>query len=296
MSIFKLSPVTESFEWGGEKLKDYGIEVDGSVAQAWELCANGENQPEIVTGPFAGMKLGRYLEEHKDAAGELAKQYDYFPLTVKLVDNQKLTALQVNPDPDKIHLIYVLDAKEDALIYYGFNEPVTREALEEKVQDGSLNELIRSVKVKAGDSFLIEPGTVFAIGEDVQYVSIQQDSPLKEFTFEQVLNAVNLDVKNMEDEEEQEAVDDGQAITTMLANTDVFATFKTVCDGEVTINQEEDSFGSLLLIDGTAVISLGNETIHAKKGDSLFIDAGTRDIRIVGNCTYLYTFLSENDD
>lgn len=296
MSIFKLSPVTESFEWGGEKLKDYGIEVDGSVAQAWELCANGENQSEIVTGPFAGMKLGRYLEDHKDTAGELAKQYDYFPLTVKLVDNQKLTALQVNPDPDKIHLIYVLDAKEDALIYYGFNEPVTREALEEKVQDGSLNELIRSVKVKAGDSFLIEPGTVFAIGEDVQYVSIQQDSPLKEFTFEQVLDAVNLDVKNMEDEEEQEAVDDGQAITTMLANTDVFATFKTVCDGEVTINQEEDSFGSLLLIDGTAVISLGNETIHAKKGDSLFIDAGTRDIRIVGNCTYLYTFLSENDD
>lgn len=296
MSIFKLSPVTESFEWGGEKLKDYGIEVDGSVAQAWELCANGENQSEIVTGPFAGMKLGRYLEDHKDTAGELAKQYDYFPLTVKLVDNQKLTALQVNPDPDKIHLIYVLDAKEDALIYYGFNEPVTREALEEKVQDGSLNELIRSVKVKAGDSFLIEPGTVFAIGEDVQYVSIQQDSPLKEFTFEQVLDAVNLDVKNMEDEEEQEAIDDGQAITTMLANTDVFATFKTVCDGEVTINQEEDSFGSLLLIDGTAVISLGNETIHAKKGDSLFIDAGTRDIRIVGNCTYLYTFLSENDD
>ena len=80
MSIFKLSPVTESFEWGGEKLKDYGIEVDGSVAQAWELCANGENQPEIVTGPFAGMKLGRYLEDHKDATGELAKQYDYFPL------------------------------------------------------------------------------------------------------------------------------------------------------------------------------------------------------------------------
>ena len=142
---------------------------------------------------------------------------------------------------------------------------------------------------------MIEPGTVFAIGDDIQYISIQQDSPLKEFSFEQVLDAITMDVADVEKEAQQEVIEDGNAKTVMLANSDVFTTFKTELNGTVKIDQDEDSFGSIVMIEGEAVINSDGGEIPASKGDTFFIDAGTKNIEIQGKGTYLYTFLSELD-
>lgn len=299
MGIYKLSPDVESFEWGGTKLKEYGKKAKNEtdkIAQTWELCANGDHQSLLTTGKDAGITLGQYIKDTDGkAAGTIAKEFDYFPITIKMVDNQNVSAIQVNPDPEKVNLIYVLSAKEDAVFYCGLNEKIEREQMVEKIQNGTLQDLIRSFAVKAVDAFLIEPGTVFAIGDDIQYISIQQDSPLKEFSFEQVLDAITMDVADVEKEAQQEVIEDGNAKTVMLANSDVFTTFKTELNGTVKIDQDEDSFGSIVMIEGEAVINSDGGEIPASKGDTFFIDAGTKNIEIQGKGTYLYTFLSELD-
>lgn len=62
----------------------------------------------------------------------------------------------------------------------------------------------------------------------------------------------------------------------MLANSDVFTTFKTELNGTVKIDQDEDSFGSIVMIEGEAVINSDGGEIPASKGDTFFIDAGTK--------------------
>ncbi|WP_305152906.1 hypothetical protein [uncultured Dubosiella sp.] len=293
MSVIKLASYAKCYEWGGQALRAFGVTQEGPIAQQWELRVNSENPSVVVTGCWAGQTLKRYIEENPDKAGTLAKAYPYFPISIVLVDNQKPSMIQVDPDPEKIQALYILSAKKDGCVYCGFDAAMTRDELVSHVEQGTLGSLIRPVPVQAGDALVIEPGTVYAIGADVQYLAVQQDAPLRSFSFAQVLDAVRLQGAALQKEADRQIVGDGQANTTLLADTDVFAMFRTVCDGEVTIHQDADSFGSIVVLEGSAVITHEDSIVHAQKGDSIWIDAGTRDVRLVGNCVYVYTVLTQ---
>ena len=43
------------------------------------------------------------------------------------------------------------------------------------------------------------------------------------------------------------------------------------------------------MIEGDAIISNDGTELHANKGDSIFVDAGSGKVDIVGNCQYIYT-------
>lgn len=169
------------------------------IAQTWELCANGDHQSLLTTGKDAGITLGQYIKDTDGkAAGTIAKEFDYFPITIKMVDNQNVSAIQVNPDPEKSKLDLRLERKRGC----GFLLWIERK--DRTGADGGKDPKRNAPRF---DSFLcrqgrrrvlIEPGTVFAIGDDIQYISIQQDSPLKEFSFEQVLDAITMDVADVE--------------------------------------------------------------------------------------------------
>ena len=63
-------------------------------------------------------------------------------------------------------------------IYIGLKRDSSREEIEQKVKDGSILELLNFVKVKPGDTFIINPGTIHAIGRGVRLIEIQQNSNL----------------------------------------------------------------------------------------------------------------------
>ena len=75
----------------------------------------------------------------------------------------------------------------------------------------------------------------------------------------------------------------------MLATCNYFTTFVTEVHVKVTIDQDDESFGSIIMIEGDAIISNDGTELHANKGDSIFIDAGSGKVDIVGNCAYIYT-------
>ena len=51
----------------------------------------------------------------------------------------------------------------------------------------------------------------------------------------------------------------------------------------------EESFASILIMEGEGIISCGGETIPYRKGDSFFMSAGSGEYEINGECEALIT-------
>ncbi len=174
--MIKLNPVLKNYLWGGRKLHDlYGRKNGGDkISESWEVSIH----PDGVSQPLAD-----YLAQNPqavDAAG------DPFPILIKYIDAMQNLSVQVHPDDafanrvegdnGKTEMWYIVDADENAGIYCGFRRDVSPVEFLAKVADGTVEELLNFIPVKKGDCYLIEAGTVHAIGAGCVICEIQQSS------------------------------------------------------------------------------------------------------------------------
>ncbi len=174
--MLKLNPVLKNYLWGGRKLHTlYGRENGGDrISESWEVSIH----PDGVSQPLA-----EYLQENPQAVDA---QGSAFPVLIKYIDAMENLSVQVHPDDDyarrvegdngKTEMWYIVDAEENAGIYCGFQRDTTPEEFLAKVQDGTVEELLNFIPVKKGDCYLIEAGTVHAIGAGCVICEIQQSS------------------------------------------------------------------------------------------------------------------------
>ncbi len=174
--MIKLTPVLKNYLWGGRKLHTlYGRENGGDkISESWEASIH----PDGISQP-----LGQYLAENPKAVNEAG---DTFPVLIKYIDAMENLSVQVHPEDDyarrvegdngKTEMWYIVDADENAGIYCGFRKDVDKDAFLTKVQDGTVEELLNFIPVKKGDCYLIEAGTVHAIGAGCVICEIQQNS------------------------------------------------------------------------------------------------------------------------
>ena len=109
-----------------------------------------------------------------------------FPILIKFIDAQDNLSIQVHPDNryalenegqyGKTEMWYVMDAGEDAFLYYGFKEEISREEFARRIEEDTLLDVLNKVPVKKGDVLFIEAGTIHAIGKDILVAEIQQNS------------------------------------------------------------------------------------------------------------------------
>ena len=85
-------------------------------------------------------------------------------------------ARRVEGDNGKTEMWYIVQADEGAGIYCGFREDTDKALFRQKVSDGTVEELLNFIPVKAGDCYLIEAGTVHAIGAGCVICEVQQSS------------------------------------------------------------------------------------------------------------------------
>ncbi len=95
-------------------------------------------------------------------------------------------SIQVHPDNryalknegqyGKTGMWYVMDVGENAFLYYGFRQEISREEFERRIQEDTLLEVLNAVPVQKGDVLFIESGTIHAIGRDILIAEIQQNS------------------------------------------------------------------------------------------------------------------------
>ena len=177
--MLKLIPALKDYVWGGNRLKTlYGRKGGDKVAESWEVSVH----PDGPSGISGGGTLAEYLAARPEAAGAAGG----LPVLIKYIDAAQNLSVQVHPDDafarreegdnGKTEMWYVIGAEEGAGIYCGFRKDTDKDAFLAKVQDGSVQELLNFIPVKAGDCFLIEAGTVHAIGAGCLICEVQQSS------------------------------------------------------------------------------------------------------------------------
>ena len=310
MSVLKLKPSCKDYLWGGHRLvEEYGKEYDGEIlAETWELSCHPDGPSTIVNGAYAGKTLEEYIEaEGKEVLGTNCRRFRDFPILTKFIDAKQDLSIQVHPDNryalknegqyGKTEMWYVVDAGKEAFLYYGFKKEVSKEEFARRIREDTLLEVLNAVPVQKGDVLFIESGTIHAIGKDILIAEIQQNSNVTYRVYD--YGRVGKDGKKR-DLHIEKAI----AVTNRVpliksrssyphvADCDYFTVDKLNMDGRMMCRVEgtvsEESFVSILILDGEGVVSCGNKVSY-QKGDSLFLPAGSGAYVIEGSCDALIT-------
>ncbi len=315
MSILKLKPACKDYLWGGRRLiEEYGKESGGEIlAETWELSCHPDGPSVIGNGPYAGRTLQQYIDaEGKAVLGTNCRRFRDFPILTKFIDARDNLSIQVHPDNryalknegqyGKTEMWYVMDAGEQAFLYYGFKREISREEFQERIQKDTLLEVLNAVPVQKGDVLFIESGTIHAIGKDILIAEIQQNSNVTYRVYD--YGRVGRDGKKRDLH-----IEKALAVTRRvpivkdrssyphIADCDYFTVDKLNLDGKVMKkmggNVSQASFASILILDGKGTISSGNETVAYEKGDSFFLAAGSGEYTVEGSCDALITTIRE---
>ena len=311
MSILKLKPSCKDYLWGGSRLKEeYGKECDGNVlAETWELSCHPDGPSYITNGTYAGKTLQQYIDaEGKAVLGTHCRRFRDFPILTKFIDANDNLSIQVHPDNQyalknegqygKTEMWYVMDAGKGAFLYYGFKREITKEEFEKRINEDTLLEVLNAVSVQKGDVLFIESGTIHAIGKDILIAEIQQNSNVTYRVYD--YGRIGKDGRKRDLHIEKALavtnrvpIIKGKSSYPHVADCDYFTVDKLNLDGKVMKKMEgnvsEDSFASILILDGEGTISDAKETLDFKKGDSFFLPAGGGSYTIQGVCDALVT-------
>lgn len=170
-------------------------------------------------------------------------------------------------------------SRAGCLLYYGFTHEISKEEFERRIQDNTLTDVLNAVPVHKGDCFFIPSGTLHAIRKGIVVAEIQQNSNVTYRIYDygrlgadgkprQLHIPQALDVTLREPPKAQD-------FHGHLAQCDYFTVdaveggFEDVCD--------ETSFTSLLVLEGKGTLTetATGESLPIRKGESLFVPAGT---------------------
>ena len=292
-----LKPPVKDYLWGGTRLKtEYNYETDREkAAEAWVLSCHKDGEDVVINGELAGKTLSYALKQW----GDKAARFPYFPLLIKLIDAKDRLSVQVHPDDTyalknegeygKTEMWYVVDCEEGAELIYGFNREVSKEEFERRIRDNTLPEICNSVPVHKGDVFFIAAGTLHAIGAGILIAEVQQNSNTtyrvsdygrlgadgkpRQLHIEKALDVTKREKPQIPYGGIGKTEKTPYGTVRELAKCDLFTAALTELDGKTEIHCEE-SFTSLVVLDGKITVKWEGGELEAIKGGSVFVPAG----------------------
>ena len=313
LGILTLTPAVKSTIWGGEKLKeDFGFRPEkpgDNIAEAWMLSGHKDGPAYIRNGPFTGMTLNEAIRiAGRKALGAHCAEINGFPILIKFIDACDKLSIQVHPGDEyarrvenengKTEAWYILEAKPGAELIYGMSREMPREEFAEDIRKNRIMDDVNRVKVKAGDVVFIPSGMLHAIGAGIFLAEVQQSSNTtyrvydydrrdkfgnpRELHVEKATDVVDLTVPTVDFKPKGTPVAVGGATKTLLTDCRFFAMTSVAVNGEYEDAANEDSFVSLLVLDGEGTIAGAGKTLPLKKGVSAFIPAGFGAFRVEG--------------
>ncbi len=307
MGIIKLRPVFKDYIWGGSRLKErFGKDFKGDVlAESWELSAHPDGPSTVAEGQYAGSLFPEYIEKKgKGVLGRNGSRFQDFPVLIKFIDARQNLSVQVHPDDEfalkhehqygKTECWYVVDAGPEAGIFLGLKEKLSKERFEEKIRDNTLLETLNFVPVKPGEMYFIKAGTLHAIAAGTLIAEIQQNSNVtyRVYDFGRVGQDGKprpLHIKKAVEVSDLSGVMPHYDFGEHLAKCDLFTVDGMEINGEAFTEADGDSFVSVLFVEGSGDITVGDESFGFRAGDSFFVDAGSGTIKIKGSGKALIT-------
>ncbi len=309
MSILKLKPSIKDYLWGGFRLsEEYGkSEKKEKIAETWELSCYPGSSSVIENGEYSGITLDEYISKSgPDVIGSRLEPSSDFPILVKLIDARDDLSIQVHPDSNyarqkgmphgKTEMWYILDTDKDAYIYYGFNREISHQEFRERIENNTFLEVMNKVFVRPGDVFLIDAGTLHSIGRGVLTAEVQQNSDVTYRIYDYARLDKNGNPRELHIEDALKVThlkrpDNKRDYSPHLCKCEFFTVDRLDISGSASFTVDGSSFVHLLFIDGSGKISSGSESLEFKKGDSIFISAGSGEVSLEGNAAALKTHI-----
>lgn len=313
---FLLKPAYKDYLWGGERLKsEYNKDTDVTpLAESWECSVHKDGESIVASGEFEGKTLSEVLRNHPEFLGSHPDTGIGFPLLIKLIDAKDDLSVQVHPDDEyakshengdygKYEMWYVLDADKDAQIVYGFSHDCTKEQIRKSIENGTIARHIQRVKVRKGDVFFVQPGTVHAIGKGIVIAEIQESSDLtyrlfdynradkngnkRELHVDKALDVLNLK-KCIEPKRPLRLLKyKNGCANEFISRCQYFEVHRSIISNSFTFNSDEYSFRVLLFTEGCGSMTYDNKEASISKGDCIFVPANSCDITLSGRIEYL---------
>ena len=312
--INRLTPIYKDYLWGGNKLQSKYHKNDTDkeiVAESWELSTHPDGISRINNE-----LLSEYLKENPQILGAKCKENDS-PLLIKYIDAKGKLSIQVHPDDayakmnehdnGKTELWYVVEADENAYIYLGLKQTITKSEFCEAISTSTITDCLNKVSVKKGNVFLVEPGTLHSIGEGCLIAEIQkksnvtyraydfnrkdQNGNLRPLHIDKVLEVTNLKQSNHDGLPDEIIKQTASTTIERLKKCDYFTVDYYAIKNKETFNVNEESFKVLMLIVGNAAVSTGEETVFLEQGESIFLSAGNYEVSVTGVCEFLIVSL-----
>lgn len=317
---FLLTPASKDYLWGGSRLNDdFNLNIGiYPFAEAW-VCST---HPDGECTAANGEKLRDVLKKHPNWLGthplNVMKGKPELPILIKLIDAKKKLSVQVHPDDEyantyengsfgKTEMWYVIDARNNAEVIYGFSQDVTKEQVRMAIKNDSIEQLLNHVPVKKNDLFYIESGTVHAIGSGCLIVEIQESSNLtyrlydynrvdktgniRELQIDIALEVANLKSSSFPRQPMRVLKYHPGYASELLTRCKYFQVERLLLNTEgrklAKFQTESNSFHALLCIDGCGTI-LGSEVdIPFFKGDCIFVPADSIPLQLHGQAQIL---------
>ncbi len=304
--------------WGGTKLNTYlnkpiTSEITG---ESWEISTVENDVSVISTGPLKGKLLTDLIAEFPlELLGEkVHRQFGTeFPLLFKYLDAQHDLSIQVHPNDalakerhnsfGKTEMWYVMQADEDARLIVGFKEASSQEEYLESLKNKTLLSLLDSKKVKKGDAFFLETGTVHAIGAGTVIAEIQQtsdityriydfdrkdaDGNVRELHLDLALDAINYNVVEAERSYQKKV-----NVSNEIVNCRYFTTNFIPLDGNIQVTKNGQSFTVYMCVEGRFELKYDSETYVYITGDTVLIPAEMTNYEVNGSASVLEIYIS----
>ncbi len=291
--------------WGGNKLKTlFGKNIpDDRTGEALEVSAvKGLNSVDEQGNPLSAL-IEKYQQ---DLVGTEIK--GEFPLLLKLLDAKEKLSVQVHPDDayakenenklGKTEAWVILEAGENASLIFGIKEGVTKDTLQNALQNGTeVQKLLNVVPVQKGDVLYIPSGMVHAITEDIVLYEIQQSSDVtyrfydwdrkdkngnkRELHIKKALDVTNLQLPAVKATPVRVTKSE-QGTDEVVLDNDFFCLERILHAKEYVLNNTPEYFKILTAIE-QGTVKADDQVFDLKKGESMILPANGYDLLLTGD-------------
>ena len=316
---FLLKPAAKDYLWGGSRLNDdfnLGIDI-APFAEAW-VCSTHPDGESVLAS--TGQSLSEALCAHPEWLGTHAASVagGSMPILIKLIDARSDLSVQVHPDDTyalanegelgKTEMWYVLDAKPDTELVYGFRQDVSASQVRRAIATGEIEKYLNHVQVKPNDLFYIEAGTVHAIGAGCLIAEIQESSNLtyrlydygrvdkngkqRALHVEKGLAVANLKSSAVPRQPMRVLRYQNGTASELLTRCKYFQVERMLLNTEIQremadFQTDGNSFHVLLCVDGCGSVSGEGMMLNFFKGDCLFVPANSVPLKLHGKAQLL---------
>lgn len=296
--VVKLKPVIKRYIWGGQYFSKFN-KGEGDISELWELSVRKDNSSVIDSGEFKGTPL--FDKVTKEDIGPINERFPYFPLLIKLIDAKESLSIQVHPSDEyalknegqfgKTEMWYILGNEPGAGLYVGFKKDYSKEEIETALKGGKIVDLLNFFPVKKGDSFVINSGTIHAIGKGVRLIEIQQNSDLtyRLYDYDRVDKSGNkreLHIEKALKVINNHKYEQVKTNSSLLGDTEYFKVEKKELNGNLLLEANQKSFVSFTFIEGNGMVN----DINANQYDTFFLPYGKR-CEIKGKGTLIVSYI-----